>query len=135
MLWNRTGRGLIARSMVPAAPWRQWIAAVVALVALGAVIAGARPARLRSARVTHVSGGNPPCASIALAYGPGARPPCVVIDVSGAHGTTGSATVGGDQEFIEAPLAGKAGGPYRVDVTAVYRVAGVPVVRHATFGR
>ncbi|NWG20994.1 MAG: hypothetical protein HXY39_11820 [Chloroflexi bacterium] len=115
--------------------WRSWFALGIGLAALGAAIVGARPARLRSARVTCLSGSNPPCASIALTYGPGARPQCVVIDVSGAHGATGSATVGSDQEFIEVPLAGKAGGPYRVAATAVYRVGGVPVMRHEVSGR
>lgn len=56
-----------------------------------------------------------------------------VLDVIGAQGATGSASIPGDQEFVEVPLAGNPGGPYRIDATLTYRVGGFLLVRKATF--
>lgn len=114
--------------------WRRWGAISIGILAAVALIAGARPARLRLARVTHVSAATPPMASISLLYARGARPQCVVLDVTGARGAAGSATITGDQEFVEAPLAGIPGGPYRVDATLAYRIGGFLVLRRVSFG-
>lgn len=114
--------------------WRRWGAISIGILAAVALIAGARPARLRLARVTHVSAATPPMASISLLYARGARPQFVVLDIVGAHGATASATVGGDQEFVEAPLAGVPGGPYRIDATLAYRIGGFLMLRQTTFG-
>ncbi len=114
--------------------WRRWGAIGIGVLATAALIVGARPARLRLARVTHVSAATPPVASISLLYARGARPQCVVLDVTGSYGATGSATIGGDQEFVEAPLAGVPGGPYRIEATLAYRIGGFLMLRRATFG-
>ncbi len=113
--------------------WRRWAALSIGVLAMAALIAGARPARLRLARVTHVSAATPPVASISLLYARGARPQFVVLDIIGAHSATGSATIGGDQEFVEAPLAGIPGGPYRIEATLVYRIGGVLMLRRVSF--
>ncbi|ABU59979.1 hypothetical protein [Roseiflexus castenholzii] len=113
--------------------WRRWGAISVGVLALAALIAGARPARLRLVRVTHVSAAMPPVASMSLRYARGARPQFVVLDVVGAHGAMGSATIGGDQEFVEAPLAGVPGGPYRIDATLAYRIGGFLMLRQTSF--
>lgn len=113
--------------------WRQWGAISIGVLAAAALIAGARPARLRLARVTHVRAATPPVASIALRYARGARPQCVVLDVAGAHGAAGSATISGDQEFVELPLAGVPGAPYRIDATLAHRIGGFLVLRRASF--
>ena len=112
---------------------RRWVAIGIGVAAAAALISGARPARLRLARVTHVSNSTPPVASIALRYARGARPHVAVLDVIGAQGATGSASIPGDQEFVEVPLAGNPGRPYRVDATLAYRVGGFLLVRKATF--
>ncbi len=114
--------------------WRRWAALSIGVLAMAALIAGARPARLRLARVTHVSAATPPVASISLLYARGARPQWVVLDVTGSYGATGSATIGGDQEFVEAPLAGVPGGPYRIEATLAYRIGGFLMLQRATFG-
>ncbi|MDW8214852.1 MAG: hypothetical protein RMJ55_14940 [Roseiflexaceae bacterium] len=62
--------------------WRRWGALSIGILAAAALIAGARPARLRLARVTHVSAATPPMASISLLYARGARPQCVVQHVT-----------------------------------------------------
>jgi hypothetical protein len=112
---------------------RRWVAIGIGVAAAAALISGARPAPMRLARVTHVSNSTPPVASIALRYARGARPHVAVLDVIGAQGATGSASIPGDQEFVEVPLAGNPGGPYRIDATLAYRVGGFLLVRKATF--
>jgi hypothetical protein len=112
---------------------RRWVAIGIGIAAAAALIVGARPARLRLARVTHISAGTPPVASISLLYAQGARPQFVVLDIIGAHGATGSASIAGDQEFVEAPLAGSPGAPYRIDATLAYRIGGFLMLRQATF--
>lgn len=112
---------------------RRWIAIGIGVAAAAALIIGARPARLRLARVTHVNNSTPPVASVALRYARGARPRVTVLDVVGAQGASGSASIPGDQEFVEIPLAGNPGRPYRIDATLVYRVGGFLLVRSATF--
>lgn len=104
--------------------WRRWGAISIGVLAAVALIVSARPARLRLARVTHVSAATPPVASVSLLYARGARPQFVVLDITGAHGAVGSATITGDQEFVEAPLTGAPGGPYRIDATLAYRIGG-----------
>lgn len=113
--------------------WRRWAAIGIGVLAAAALIAGARPARLRLVRVTHVSPAPPPVASLSLLYARGARPQFVVLDIAGAHGASGSATISGDQEFVEAPLAGVPGGPYRIDATLAYRIGGFLMLRQTTF--
>ncbi|MDW8147508.1 MAG: hypothetical protein RMJ48_14620 [Roseiflexaceae bacterium] len=113
--------------------WRRWGAIGIAVLAAAALIVGARPARLRLARVTHVSTATPRVASISLLYARGARPQCVVLNVTGARGAAGSATITGDQEFVEAPLAGVPGSPYRIDATLAYRIGGFLMLRQASF--
>jgi hypothetical protein len=112
---------------------RRWVAIGIGVAAAAALISGARPARLRLARVTHVSNSTPPVAIMTLRYARGARPRVAVLDVIGAQGATGSASIPGDQEFVEVPLAGNPGGPYRIDATLTYRVGGFLLVRKATF--
>ena len=112
---------------------RRWVAIGIGVAAAAALISGARPAPLRLARVTHVSNSTPPVASIALRYARGARPRVAVVDVVGAQGANGSASIPGDQEFVEVPLAGNPGRPYRIDATLTYRVGGFLLVRKATF--
>ncbi|MGQ9549113.1 MAG: hypothetical protein ACUVSY_08655 [Roseiflexus sp.] len=111
---------------------RYWIAIGIG-IAVATLITGARPARLRLARVTHVSNGTLPVASIALRYARGARPRVAVLDIVGAQGATGSASIPGDQEFVEVPLTGNLDRPYRIDATLVYRVGGFLLMRRATF--
>src|SRR5262245_40786040 len=83
-----------------------------------------RPARLTSAKVTAIMQGVPPTASVALTYGAGAMPARVIVDVADAAGEGGSATVEGDQMFLEIPLSGAPSRSYRVTATATYRVLG-----------
>jgi hypothetical protein len=113
--------------------WRRWGAISIGVLAVAALIAGARPARLRLARVTHVSTAPPLLASVSLLYTRGARPQFVILDITGAHGATGSATISGDQEFVETPLAGVPGGPYQIAATLAYRIGGFLTLRYASF--
>jgi hypothetical protein len=85
-----------------------------------------RPARLASARVTAITPAAPPAASVALTYGLGAMPARVIVDVADEVGGGGSATVEGDQLFLDVPLIGEPSRDYRVTATATYRVLGRP---------
>jgi hypothetical protein len=83
-----------------------------------------RPARLLNARVTAVTPGVPPIASVALTYGFGAAPVSVIVDVLGRDGSGGSATIEGGQVFQEVPINGALDGEYRITTTAFYRILG-----------
>jgi hypothetical protein len=82
------------------------------------------PARLALARVTAITPGTPPRASVALTYSTGAMPARVIVDIVDDAGGGGSATVEGDQLFLEVPLIGLPSRDYRVTVTATYRLLG-----------
>ena len=113
--------------------WRRWAAIGIGVLAAAGLIVGARPARLCLVRVTHVSTAIPPVASVAFRYARGARPQFVVLDVTGVHGATGSASIGSDQEFVDIPLTGVPGAPYRIEATLIYRVGGFLMIRRTTF--
>lgn len=98
------------------------LACVVAMLLLGALVR-ARPARLLSARVTALSAGEVPLASVALAYSPGTRPVSVIIDVEGQQ-STGSATIDGEQLFVTIPLIGRARDGYHIRATVAHRMLG-----------
>jgi hypothetical protein len=93
----------------------------------GAVARWVWPARLRLARVTAITPGAPPTASVALTYSFGAMPARVIVDVDNNAGCGGSATVAGDQLFLEVPLIGAPSPDYRVTTTATYRLLGRPL--------
>ena len=92
----------------------------------GVAIRWLRPARITSAQVTAITPGDPPTASVTLAYGAGALPARMIVDVADAVGGGGSATVDGDQMFLDIPLIGAPSRDYRVTTTATYRVLGRP---------
>jgi hypothetical protein len=102
-----------------------WISGLAAL--LGAAALAFRPARLLGARVTAVTPGSPPVASVALAYGPGLAPSSVIVDVLDSDGNGGSATIGGAQLFLEIPLSGALRSRRRVTATATYLLLGRPL--------
>jgi hypothetical protein len=101
------------------------LALIAALVGLAVRL---RPAPVRLARVTSVQPGPPATASLTLVYGGGAMPHSLVLDVFGASGA-GSAAVEGGPHFVEVVLEQPLLAPYRVRVTAAYRVLGRLVVR------
>src|SRR5262245_3470879 len=91
------------------------------LALLGGVAARwLRPARITSAKVTAITPGTPPTASVALTYSTGALPLRMVVDVADTAGGGGSATVDGDQLFLAIPLIGTPARDYRVITTATY---------------
>jgi hypothetical protein len=90
----------------------------------GLVARWVRSAQLTSARVTTITPGAPPSANVALTYGTGAMPARMIVDVADAVGGGGSATVDGDQMFLDIPLTGAPSRNYRVTVTATYQVLG-----------
>jgi hypothetical protein len=90
----------------------------------GAVIRWIRPARLTLARVTAVTPGAPPTASVALTYSLGAMPARVIVDVANDAGDGGSATVDGEQLFLDVPLIGAPSHNYHVTATISYRLLG-----------
>jgi hypothetical protein len=90
----------------------------------GLLVYWSRPAPLKSARVTVVTSGDPPTASVALRYGAGAVPARVIVDLASDTGGSGSATVDGKQMFLEVPLVDAPSDRYRITTTATYRVAG-----------
>ena len=95
-----------------------------------------RPAFLLGAKVTAVTPGEPPTASVALTYGAGLAPASVIVDLRNRDGSGGSATVEGRQIFLEVPLAGATDADYHIVTTATYRVLGRPrtVVREFPAG-
>ena len=97
----------------------------LALLASG-LVRWLRPAFLLGAKVTAVTPGDPPIASIALTYGAGLAPASVIVDLRNRDGSGGSATVEGRQMFLEVPLAGATDADYRITTTATYRVLGRP---------
>ncbi len=104
-----------------------------ALALLGGVGALLRPATLRGAKVTALTPGTPPTASVALSYGAGVLPVSVIVDVYDQNGDGGSATIAGDQLFVEVPIIGSFGGEYRLTTTATYRLLGLPWTRVREF--
>jgi hypothetical protein len=82
------------------------------------------PARLNLARVTAITPGAPPTASVALTYSVGAMPARVIVDVTNDAGGSGSATVDGDQLFLDVPLIGALSRDYNVTVTTTYQLPG-----------
>lgn len=83
-----------------------------------------RPAQLAAAKVTSLTPGTPPTASVVLTYGIGAMPARVIVDLADDAGNGGSATVDGDHVFVEVPLIGALTRTYRITITAAYRVLG-----------
>ena len=97
-----------------------------ALALLGGAVARLRPARVLAAKVTALTPGTPPTASVALIYGGGAPPVSLIVDLYDQDGSGGSATIPGDQLFLEVPIIGTFGGAYRLTTTATYRLLGLP---------
>jgi hypothetical protein len=81
------------------------------------------PAPLRGARVTGVSGAGPFYALLSWTYGVGARPINVIFDLE-AGPAAGSITVDGDALEAEIPLGAAPAGPYRITISATYRILG-----------
>ena len=90
----------------------------------GTVVRWIRPAQLSSARVTAITPGAPPTASVALTYGIGAMPARVIVDIADDAGGGGSATADGAHVFLDVPLIGAPSRNYRITITATYRVLG-----------
>lgn len=82
-----------------------------------------RPAKVRNAKVTTVSPGNSPIASVALMYGAGVRPTSLIVDIFLQNGD-GSATIGGDQLFVDIPLIGSSNMHRYLVTTATYHILG-----------
>jgi hypothetical protein len=102
-----------------------WSAGLALLA--GAAAMAFRPARLIVARVTAITPGSPPLASIALAYGPGLAPASLIVDVLDRGGNGGSATIAGAQLFLELPLSGPLTTDHRITTTATYLLLGRPL--------
>jgi hypothetical protein len=102
-----------------------WSAGLALLAGVAAL--AFRPARMLVARVTAITPGSPPVASVALAYSSGLAPASVIVDVLDGLGAGGSATVAGTQLFLEVPLIGALSGDLHVTTTATYRLLGVPI--------
>ena len=100
---------------------------ILVLGALLTVVVGAiarlHPAKISSAKVTSVSPSNPPIANIALLYNTGARPVSVIVDIFLEHGC-GSATIGGDQLFVDIPLVRSPSIHRHLVTTATYNMLG-----------
>src|SRR5262245_26308418 len=96
------------------------------LALLGGAVARLRPALLLTAKVTALTLDTPPTAGVALRYGSGSAPVSLIVDVYDQDGNGGSATIPGDQLFLEVPLIGAFGGSYRLTTTATYRLLGRP---------
>jgi hypothetical protein len=88
------------------------------LLLLGPIFLLLRRARV-AARITAITPGVPPIAYIALQYSAGRRPATVIVDIIGAAGRLGSATVNGRRLLVETPLAGWHGEPLQVRVETV----------------
>lgn len=101
---------------------RLWFAAW-----LGGLVMLARvsllPARVRTPRLTSVSGVGPYYALIGWNYGAGARPISVIFDFA-AGPAVGSVTTDGDALEAELPLGLAPAGPYTITVSATYRILG-----------
>ena len=106
---------------------RQLLWGAGAALLAGAGARALRPARLLGAKVTAITAGNPPTASVVLTYGPGMLPSSVVVDVLDRAGHGGSATIAGTQLFLELPLIGMLGSDHHVTTTATYRLLGMPL--------
>lgn len=101
----------------------QGAASLAALGTVGWLVWRARPARLERVQITAITPGDPPVAHLAIAYGPGARPICTIIEIQSPH-ATGSATVNGITLFAAIPLDGSPDGPFAIQATGYYRAYG-----------
>ena len=88
------------------------------------------PAPVRGARVVSVSGAGPYYVLISWGYGTGARPASIILELDG---DAGSVTTDGEALEAEIPLGRAVSGPYRLTVSATYRILGAArtVVTHA----
>lgn len=102
------------------------------LVFIAVAVLMRRTARVHGARVVHVEDGHVPVAEVALTYSAGPRPMSVIVDLRGAGGSS-SATVEGDEDMVQIPLAGPLGERYTIDVTASSRIMGRTVARQRSF--
>lgn len=101
--------------------WFVILGAVIGLLA-GVVWAVARrPSQLLSAKVTSISSGSPPVANVALLYGAGLPPVNVILDIHNESGTMGSATIDGQQLFVDVPLSNAPPDGCAVSATVTYR--------------
>ncbi len=82
------------------------------------------PAPIRGARLSGVSGAGPFYAQLSWTYGIGARPISIIFDLE-AGPAAGSATTDGETLETEIPLAASPAGPYRITISATYRILGV----------
>jgi hypothetical protein len=101
----------------------QRAASLAALGVVGWLVWRARPAALERIRITSITPGDPPVAHVAIAYGSGARPISMIIEIQSPH-ATGSATVNGITLFATIPLDGSPDGPFELQATAYYRAYG-----------
>jgi len=99
-------------------------AGATALLA-GVVARWIRPARLLDTRITAITPGAPPTASVVLSYARGAMPARVIVDIADRDGNRGSATIDGERMFVEVPLDGMLANSQRITTTATYRVLGM----------
>jgi hypothetical protein len=79
-----------------------------------------------------VSGAGPYYVLISWGYGTGARPASIIFDLE-LDGDAGSVTTDGEALEAEIPLGRAVSGPYRLTVSATYRILGAArtVVTHA----
>jgi hypothetical protein len=85
------------------------------------------PAPIRGARLISISGAGPHYALISWGYGVGARPLSIIFDLE-LGPAAGSATTDGEALEAEIPLGAPGdsppAGPYRLTVSATYRILG-----------
>lgn len=82
------------------------------------------PAPVRNPRLSELSGSGPFYAKLDWSYGLGARPLSIIFDLE-LGSATGSVTSDGEALEAEIPLASAPRGPYRLSVSATYRVLGL----------
>lgn len=103
---------------------RRWLWYGAAAAAwLWALRVAVLPAPVRGPRITGVDGAGPYYAELAWEYGVGARPQSVIVDLEAGE-AAGSFTTDGEADEAEIPLGVAPRGPYRISISATYRIAG-----------
>lgn len=113
--------------------WLIWF--VLGVVGIASLLRLSKRGRIIGAKLTAISRGAPPYASITWQWTKGRRPAHVTIDVSSGNGVSGNIRVGSNALFADVPLSGELEGAYAVTSTAAYRLLGIPsAVIHTEIG-
>lgn len=89
-------------------------------------------ANVRNLRLHQLSDNTPIYLRLSWGYSAGARPQSIIFDLD-LGGASASVTTDGEATEAELPIGTNPGGPYRVGISATYRIMGVVRTTNTSF--